>query len=675
MDLTTCVLAGLITVPLVGAVIAGLVRSDRVRTVTVVLTALLVATGGVGLVWLTAQSGEPGHVWKLSAPARWTEMADCLEYAIILLVIFVALKIRNAWVALFALVQLLVVAGGHFIKGNGDAEVQYFLVDNLTRIMILVSSCVGAAILIFSLGYMKQHQVHAPEGAGSLRRFYFVFLSFLGLMIGLVVSNQFALFSFFWEGTTLCSYALIGQDGGEARRINAVRALIINTFGGAVMAVGILLLKYRTGGETFTELFAQSNATLLAAVLLCIAAFTKSALFPFQSWLLGAMVAPTPVSAMLHAATMVKAGVYLVMRLTPNFLNDSRVMMGVAFAGALSFVGGALLACTQSNGKRVLAYSTISNLGLVVACAGIDSPLAYAAGLSIISFHAISKGLLFLCVGRIEQKIGSRDIEDMDGLMFKMPFTSMVILLGMMSMLLPPFGMLLSKWLAIEATIRSPFLLIFMALGSALTVFFWAKWIGRIQHTGYHEKVPREEIPFSMRFSLSLMALMVLGSGLLTMWIFSTVFVPMSETVFRKNGALDWNTLYEASNFSAVMIFGALALAGVLHYLIFWRRFRRDWVRLPFLCGENVSSDEVQSVEAIRSYDFHSVGGRIEHSHVSSYYFRGIINERLMTGALNWSAWLIIVVLMGNTLAAEYHARHNSAQGAAAATVAESRGE
>ena len=674
MNWTILVLAGLIAAPLLGALVAGLTRSSRVRTVTVVLTALLTAAGGVGLVWLTAQSGEPGHVWKYSAPARWTEAADCLEYAIILLVIFVALKIRNAWIALFALLQLLTVAAGHFVPGRGDVEIQYFLVDNLTRIMLLVSSCVGAAILIFSIGYMKQHQEHVPEGAGSLRRFYFVFLSFLGLMIGLVVSNQFALFSFFWEGTTLCSYALIGQDGGEARRINAVRALTINTFGGAVMAVGILLLKYRTGGETFTELFAQSDATLLAAVLLCIAAFTKSALFPFQSWLLGAMVAPTPVSAMLHAATMVKAGVYLVMRLTPNFLNDGRVMMGVAFAGALSFVGGALLACTQSNGKRVLAYSTISNLGLVVACAGIDSPLAYAAGLSIISFHAISKGLLFLCVGRIEQKIGSRDIEDMDGLMFKMPFTSMVILLGMMSMLLPPFGMLLSKWLAIEATIRSPFLLIFMALGSALTVFFWAKWIGRIQHTGYHEKVPREEIPFSMRFSLSLMALMVLGSGLLTMWIFSTVFVPMSETVFQKNGALDWNTLYEASNFSAVMIFGALALAGVLHYLFFWRRFRHDWVRLPFLCGENVSSDEVQSVETIRSYDFHSVGGRIEHSHVSSYYFRGIINERLMTGALNWSAWLIIVVLMGNTLAAEYHARHDSARGAAAA-VAASRGE
>ena len=670
MTLTSWVLFGLIGVPLLGGVITGLVRNDRLRSAVVVATAILVAAGGVGLVWLTLQSPEPGHVWKFSAPSCWAEFGGYLEYGIIVLILLVSFRIRNAWIALFAALQLIVVAAGHFVKGGEDAELQFFLVDNLTRIMLLVSSCVGAAILIFSIGYMKQHEEHAPEGAGSLRRFYFVFLSFLGLMIGLVVSNHFSFFSFFWEGTTLCSYALIGQDGGEARKVNAVRALLINTFGGVVMVLGILLLKYQTGGETFTELFAKTDATLFAAVLLCIAAFTKSALFPFQSWLLGAMVAPTPVSAMLHAATMVKAGVYLVMRLTPNFLNDGRVMMGVAFAGALSFVGGALLACTQSNGKRVLAYSTISNLGLVVACAGIDSPLAYAAGLAIISFHAISKGLLFLCVGRIEQKIGSRDIEDMDGLMFKMPFTSIVILLGMMSMLLPPFGMLLSKWLAIEATIRSPFLLIFMALGSALTVFFWAKWIGRIQHTGYHEKVPPEEIPFSMRFSLSLMALMVLGTGLSTMLIFSSVFVPMSETVFQRNAALDWNALYEARNFSAVMIFGALAFAGLLHYIFCWRRFRRDWVRLPFLCGENVTSDEVRNTEAIRSYDFHSVGGRIEHSHVSSYYFRGIINEKLVTGTLNWSAWLIIVVLIGNTLAGLYPPRQSKKPAAAAPVAA-----
>lgn len=656
MNLISWALPVLIALPLVGAVLAGIISSDRVRNALVVVLAILIAAGGIGVVCLSTEAS--GGIWTMSVAPWMAYAGTALELAIIAVILVVSLKIKNVWIAIFAVLQLLGVAGGLFVPGD-HGTFDLFKIDNLARIMLLVSCCVGAAILIFSIGYMAAHKHHAPEGAGSLQRFYFVFLSFLGLMIGLVVSNHLSFFSFFWEGTTLCSYALIGQDGGEARSKNAVRALLINSFGGVLLVLGVLVLKFQTGGETFNELFApsikslfggligESDVRVLAAVLLAIAAFTKSALFPFQSWLLGAMVAPTPVSAMLHAATMVKAGVYLVMRLTPNFQNDVRVTMVIAFAGALTFLGGALLACTQSNGKRVLAYSTISNLGLVVACAGINSPLAYAAGLAIISFHAISKGLLFLCVGRIEQEIGSRDIEDMDGLMFKMPFTSIMILIGMMSMLLPPFGMLLSKWLAIEATMRSPFLLVFMVLGSALTVYFWAKWIGRIQHTGYHPVLPKEKIPFSMKFALGLLALMVLATGVTTMMILTNVFTPMAEAVFKGKGMLAET---EKFWYGALIIFGAVAIAGVIHYFICWMGFKREWVRKPFLCGENVSSEEVEADSEVRSYDFHSVGGKIEHSHVTNYYFLGIINEKLVTGILNWAAWLIILVLIGNTI-------------------------
>ncbi len=645
MDLISWMLPLLIALPLVGGVLAGVISSDRWRNCLVTALAILIAAGGIGIVYLSNRIS--GGEWSMEVAPFWGHWGSGLELAIITFIILLGLHIRNAWIVLFAALQLLGVIGGLFIHGDHTVPFMLFKIDNLARIMLLVSCCVGPAILIFSQGYMCQHQQHDPEGAGSLRRFYFVFLSFLGLMIGLVVSNHLSFFSFFWEGTTLCSYALIGQDGGQARSENAVRALLINCFGGVLLVMGILALKIVTGYETFDKLFLfkHEHAVLLAAVLLTIAAFTKSALFPFQSWLLGAMVAPTPVSAMLHAATMVKAGVYLVMRLMPHFQSDTRVTMVVAFSGAITFLGGALLACTQSNGKRVLAYSTISNLGLVVACAGINSPLAYAAGLAIISFHAISKGLLFLCVGRIEQKIGSRDIEDMDGLMFKMPFTSMMILIGMLSMLLPPFGMLLSKWLAIEATIRSPFLLIFMVLGSASTVYFWAKWIGRIQHTGYHPELEKEDMPGSMKLSLGLLAAMVLATGLTTMFILNKVFVPMAEAVFGSR-----ELLREAASFPALTIFVVVALAGILHYFICWRGFRSDWVRKPFLCGENVSSEEFKSGREIRSYDFHSVGGRIEHSHVTGYYLHGIINEKIVTACLNWSAWLIILVLIGNTI-------------------------
>ena len=192
---------------------------------------------------------------------------------------------------------------------------------------------------------------------------------------------------------------------------------------------------------------------------------------------------------------------------------------------------------------------------------------------------------------------------------------------------------------------RSPFLLIFMVLGSALTVYFWCKWIGRIQHTGYHPVLPKEELPRTMKIALSLLALMVLGTGVTTMLILNKVFVPMAANVFGSKGLLS-----EAATFPALIIFGAVAAVGIVHYIVCWYGFKREWVRKPFLCGENVSSEEVEADSEIRSYDFHSVGGKIEHSHVTNYYFHGIINEKLVTGCLNWSAWLIILVLIGNTI-------------------------
>lgn len=648
--MTEVVLFCLLGLPLVCGTLAWLVKSGFVRNSLIVFSALAVAVCGVALVALSSQA--PNGIWSFAVDPKLEWIGSLLETAMVAVILIVAIRIRNFWIILMGAAQLLMVIGCYIIRPAEHHELLLFQIDDLSRILLLVTSIAGSAILIFSIGYMKQHQHHAPPGAGSLGRFFFFFIGFLGLMSGLVVSNNLSFFSFFWEATTLCSYALIGQDGGEARRVNATRALLINSFGGTLLIFAILLIKLQVGGESFAELIRNNTLTLVPAVLLCVAAFTKSALFPFQSWLLGAMVAPTPVSAMLHSATMVKAGVYLVMRITPGFY-DQKAMLMLAFTGALTFVGAALLACTQSNAKKVLAYSTISNLGLVVACSGLNTPLAYAAGLAIICFHAISKGLLFLCVGNIEQKIGSRDIEVMDGMLFKMPFTTWVTLVGMMSMLLPPFGMLLSKWLAIEATIRSPLLFIFMVIGSALTVFFWAKWIGRLQNIGYHEHIPREQMAPSVRLALSIMAFLVIGTGLCTMWIFVNFLSPMARQVFSGYENVNWETFEEAKEFfyPALIIFGAVLIGLTVCYFAFWRRFRPSNVRLPFLCGENVEIDQLSEAKDVRSYDFHSIYDRVEHTVISSMYLRGIVNEEKSTRCLNWLAWLIIIALVGLSIA------------------------
>ena len=192
------------------------------------------------------------------------------------------------------------------------------------------------------------------------------------------------------------------------------------------------------------------------------------------------MVAPTPVSALLHSSTMVKAGVYLVLRLAP-VVSGTTVGLMVALVGAVTFLVGSLAAITTSDAKKVLAWSTVANLGLIVLCGGIGTAAAVWAGLLLIIFHAVAKCLLFLCVGIVEQKLHSRDIEAMSGLILNMPRVAVIMLIGMAGMFLAPFGMLISKWAVLKAVVdASPALSVFIVFGSAATLFFWVKWMGKL---------------------------------------------------------------------------------------------------------------------------------------------------------------------------------------------------
>ncbi|WP_281175400.1 proton-conducting transporter membrane subunit [Methanogenium cariaci] len=217
---------------------------------------------------------------------------------------------------------------------------------------------------------------------------------------------------------------------------------------------------------------------------------------PFSSWLVGAMVAPTPpVSALLHSSTMVKAGVYVIVRFAPIY-NVSMVGYLISLVGGVTFLLASGIAISQSNAKKVLAYSTIANLGLVVACAGIGTYAAIWAAILLIVFHAIAKSLLFLSVGTVEHKIGSRDIEDMTGLLGRLPTVAVMMIIGIAGMFLaPPFGMLISKWAALVAFLEAPYgfiLVLLLAFGSAVTVFFWTKWLGKLIEVAWKPEPPLE---------------------------------------------------------------------------------------------------------------------------------------------------------------------------------------
>lgn len=632
----TTLLAGLVGGPLLFGLLARFSPGARCRNVIVVLAALFTAAAGL----LVSFHGAFGvSLGRLSEP-----LALFADGGLLVLMLLIALRERVWAVLALILAQaglLAVEQMGHPVAALSSD----FIFDPLTMILVLVVSLVGSAIVVYAIGYMTEHVKHAPATAAGNARFFLVLLAFLGAMNGLVMANDLRWLTVFWEFTTLCSFLLIGHDGTPEARRNARRALIINTFGGTAMALAGFLA-HRAGVHPSLGGIMAAKAVVPMAFL-CLAALTKSAQIPFQSWLLGAMVAPTPVSALLHAATMVKAGSYLILRLAPAFGGEG-IMTLITLAGAFTFAVAAALAVTQSNAKKVLAYSTISNLGLIVACAGLNTPLAYGAALMILCFHAVSKALLFLCVGTVEQRIGSRDIEDMGNLMFRMPVTASLAVIGMVSMLIPPFGMLISKWMAIEAAIGKPVPLILIILGSALTVLFWAKWIGRLQTASYHRRYHAERLHASMLGTMLLLTAGVIVTGYAAVPFYQRVLEGVCRAEFAHLAVpvRAW-TLMDAPG--GLLIWPAFILIGLALLIAIRRAATIDeaHVSMPFMCGENVAHDPAGEETGQPTYTFVGPMDKPVTAWTGTYYLRGIFDESAMTRWANLLGAMILLALFG----------------------------
>jgi ech hydrogenase subunit A len=401
----------------------------------------------------------------------------------------IGIKMKEIYIPLLILIQAGIMA---YCELSGAVpEVDHpFYIDNFSIIMALIIGIIGSLICWYAVSYMKDYHHHHPEMKNRQKSFFFILFFFLSAMFGVVFSNNLVWLYFFWEITTLSSFILIGYPKTEEATRNAYRALGLNLVGGLGFALGILYLvkfcpEHTVALARVIEL--GPAVMLIPVVLISFAGIAKAAQMPFSSWLLGAMVAPTPVSALLHSSTMVKAGIFIIIKFAP-VLQGTWAGYCIALVGGVTFLMTSIIAVTQSNAKRVLAYSTIANLGLIVACAGIGTYETLWAALMLTIFHAVSKGLLFLGVGSIEHKIGSRDIEDMDGLILNRPGLAMVMLIGMLGMFLAPFGMLISKWACLEAFVNSNIagiptgvlIAVLIAFGSAPTLFFWTKWMGKI---------------------------------------------------------------------------------------------------------------------------------------------------------------------------------------------------
>ncbi|WP_062014222.1 putative monovalent cation/H+ antiporter subunit A [Aureimonas sp. AU4] len=318
-----------------------------------------------------------------------------------------------------------------------------FRLDGLSFGFAFLILFIGALVVLYSGGYM-------PKGARRGRFLLFIML-FMGAMLGLVMADDLVTLFVFWELTSIASFLLIGFDHErEAARRGAIQALVITGGGGLALLAGLVLIRETTGLSSMTELIDAPDAlragTSYVPILLLVlaGAFTKSAQMPLHVWLPNAMEAPTPVSAYLHSATMVKAGIYLLMRTFPMLGGTDLWSTILPVFGGITLVVGATLALRQSDIKLMLAYTTVASLGLLVMLIGIGTPLAIEAAVLYLFAHSLAKACLFMVAGSIDHGAGTRDIRALGGLARKMPVTFVCAILGAAAMggLPPLFGFL-----------------------------------------------------------------------------------------------------------------------------------------------------------------------------------------------------------------------------------------
>jgi NADH-quinone oxidoreductase subunit L len=495
-----------------------------------------------------------------------------------------------------------------------------FLPDGLGIFLAAVAAIIGCLTVIFSVDYMR--------GEAQLGRYYALVLIFIGAMCGLVLTSSFLFLFIFWEITALCSYALISFYNDDPKAVaGGMKALIITQVGGIGLLLGALVA-YAYTGSFDIALFLERGSLLPGGVLavmafgFLIAAAAKSAQFPFQTWLPDAMEAPTPVSALIHAATMVNAGVYLLARFYPVFYQVPEWRTVIMVAAVATALMAAVMAVVSNDLKRVLAYSTVSQLGYMfyaISAGGI-----FASQFHLLS-HAIFKALLFLGAGAVIHSAGTRDMRQMGGLGKELPFIRNVFLLGALALAgLPVLNGFWSKELVLEAGLHHGPVWAYnlMLAGTGLTAFYTFRMVWMVfyglpapERSGRHVHAAGN----AMKIALAPLAL-----GTLLSWLLVGPFSRLLESTLPGSfvHAVGITGLIEEV-FLAPAAYLALAVVGA--GLLAWHsRARLGWLGIALHPLARIAQD---------SFGFEW----INHQLVEKTQHAGEHLRRLQTGQINWN--------------------------------------
>ena len=592
----------LIGIPAALAVLFQIIRNEKVRG--------YIVYAGAGIIMITTVLFI--GTWIRDGAQTWmfypeTEMIDHLmtvgDIFLMCLIIYLSVKHGKVLPIILSVVQTALVIYTEFTAEVTEGP--HMMVDWLTILMCVIIAFIGGFICIYTVGYMKGYHHHHKEVKDRQPFFFSMLFLFLAAMFGLVLSQNLVWIYFFWEITSVISFLMIGYTQSDEAVNNSFCALWMNLLGGLGFAVAIALMAQLHG--TLQLLEVVNIGALLPLMCLSLAGMTKSAQLPFSTWLLGAMVAPTPSSALLHSATMVKAGVYLLIRISPA-LEGNLVGIIVSSIGGFTFIMASMMAIAQNDAKKVLAFSTISNLGLIVGCSGIGVEETVWAAVFLMVFHAVSKSMLFQSVGATENTLGSRDIEDMHGLIIRVPKLAYIMGIGIAGMYLAPFGMLISKWLALKAFVDSGnvILVLCIAYGSATTMFYWTKWLAKL--LCYH--IPRDTVKDVTRkdeyISMSFHAIVMLLLCLFLPVVAITVVNPIVRELFgNTHDVLSMSVLTTM----AIMLVSIFIVPVIMFFIS--RRSHQELVPI-YMNGVN---------EGDNRFFTNSFGGK-DHLYLSNWYLR-----------------------------------------------------
>ena len=463
----------LVTSPLLFALMV-LVPNIKFRNVFAVIFVIILSSLSVTYIL-------PGNsIVAFSLPHILHKLFILIDSALLLYFLWQGVLKRHMLVTLLASVQILLYAIVVFLSpmivGND------IFIDKVSSVMYLVINIVGGTIIIFALKYIEEEQFSRFKKNGFISMLFL----FLAVMNFIVSTNNIEIFFMLFELTTLFSYILIAYRGDELSVKNSLRALWMNQIGGVAILLALLLSIFHCDTVYFDQFIENmDDLYLLPIVFLIIASFVKGASIPFDKWLLGAMVAPTPVSAILHSATMVKIAPYLMLKIAPAM--SEFVSVTVTLIGTFVFFAASLLALSKDYFKEILGLSTIAFLALMMALAAIGTDEAVMACLVLIVFHAISKAMLFLQAGIMEKTSHLKYVDDINGLINHSPLVVFFIVIGFASLTLPPFGAFIGKFMAIESItneiIKTPLYipaLIFLVLGSVFLILLYFKVLTKL---------------------------------------------------------------------------------------------------------------------------------------------------------------------------------------------------